>query len=68
METHDHQNITLQQIVQQQQQQQSVMALTLPQPTIRHSEEIPSNTAILYEASNISSIIKQQVPALICTT
>ena len=33
METHDRQNIALQQIVQQ--QQQSVMALTLPQPTIK---------------------------------
>ena len=33
METHDRQNMALQQIVQQ--QQQSVMALTLPQPTIK---------------------------------
>ena len=33
METHDRQNMALQQIVQQ--QQKSVMALTLPQPTIK---------------------------------
>ena len=33
METYDRQNMALQQIVQQ--QQQSVMALTLPQPTIK---------------------------------
>ena len=33
METHDRQNVALQQIVQQ--QQQSVMALTLPKPTIK---------------------------------